>query len=532
MGTDPGAVDADQDGFNAPRDCDDDDPTIYPGAPDEPYDGVDADCAGDSDFDADGDRYDAVAYGGDDCDDMNARVFPGRIEECDGADNDCDGTVDSPVPDGAPTWYPDLDGDLYGDPAGATVACSAPTGHVEEGTDCDDDDKTTYPGASAVVCDGIDNDCDDKTFEPAQPARIGAVDHATLQAAVDLANDGDVIELCEGLHEVDGLVILDRIEIRGVGDPAATRIQPASSDTVITVGTTQAVTLTRVMLTGGTGTQVGDDLRGGGLLLAAGADVTLDEVLIQDNGAEYGAGVFAGAGTTLTLTGTEVRDNAARLGMFGTGGGLFLEESVSLTMSDTIIADNEAEFSAGGIEAGADSVVDGSMSSVVTGNLADLNGGGLVANFGVTITGLDFVGNEAVSAGALYGTDLQVTDSVIEGNYGSVSTGGALMLGVNRFERVTVDGNVGDIDTGGVQVDGGLLEMVDCTVVRNGIASTLGDAGGVELFGAELASTNTDWGTGTDLNLPSGVWLSQSEIAYNPSGVSTFTCDDDTGTCK
>ena len=30
---------------------------------------------------------------------------------------------------------------------------------VVDGTDCDDDDLTTYPGAPEV-CDGVDNDCD------------------------------------------------------------------------------------------------------------------------------------------------------------------------------------------------------------------------------------------------------------------------------------------------------------------------------------------------------------------------------------
>jgi len=44
--------------------------------------------------DGDGDRHDAVACGGDDCDDVDPRRHPGSVEACDGYDDDCDGTVD------------------------------------------------------------------------------------------------------------------------------------------------------------------------------------------------------------------------------------------------------------------------------------------------------------------------------------------------------------------------------------------------------------------------------------------------------
>lgn len=39
-------VDADHDGFTAAEDCDDADAFVHPGAPDDPGDGVDADCDG------------------------------------------------------------------------------------------------------------------------------------------------------------------------------------------------------------------------------------------------------------------------------------------------------------------------------------------------------------------------------------------------------------------------------------------------------------------------------------------------------
>ncbi len=70
-------------------DCEDGDPAIHPGAPEQWYDGVDQDCNRRNDFDQDIDGYSL----GDDCDDTDASVRPTAEERCDdGRDNDCDGT--------------------------------------------------------------------------------------------------------------------------------------------------------------------------------------------------------------------------------------------------------------------------------------------------------------------------------------------------------------------------------------------------------------------------------------------------------
>jgi len=86
--------DADDDGHLRADDCDDTDPSVHPGAEEVWYDGVDQDCD-DNDADFDGDGFDSDMVGGADCDDTNPDVRPsvddgGSV----GVDDDCDGLYD------------------------------------------------------------------------------------------------------------------------------------------------------------------------------------------------------------------------------------------------------------------------------------------------------------------------------------------------------------------------------------------------------------------------------------------------------
>ncbi|GDX83354.1 hypothetical protein LBMAG42_51650 [Deltaproteobacteria bacterium] len=153
-------VDADGDGFTAARgaprractpppgysaargtDCDDGDATVHPLARDVPYDGVDQDCAGGDNDDADGDGF----VRAEDCDDADPQVS--QLHR-----------------------YEDGDGDGYG--AGAVkAACSEGAaerrGLVKKKGDCNDNDASVHPGAADAPLDGADSNCDGDDEEDA-----------------------------------------------------------------------------------------------------------------------------------------------------------------------------------------------------------------------------------------------------------------------------------------------------------------------------------------------------------------------------
>ncbi|MFT5686933.1 MAG: hypothetical protein ACI8RZ_007890 [Myxococcota bacterium] len=106
--------------------------------------------------DDDGDGYTADV----DCDDADPEVHPDAVEVCDGINNDCDAAIDETDSVDATAWYMDSDGDGFGASDISTLSCDRPPGFVADGTDCDDDFETSYPGAEEICNDFTDNDCD------------------------------------------------------------------------------------------------------------------------------------------------------------------------------------------------------------------------------------------------------------------------------------------------------------------------------------------------------------------------------------
>lgn len=104
---------------------------------------------------------------GTDCNDRDGAIHPSAQEICDGVDQDCDNQIDDGVQG---TFYADADLDTYGNRQAPAQACIAGSGLVSNDVDCNDQDRTVYPGA-AERCDSQDNDCDSQIDEAGDPSQ-------------------------------------------------------------------------------------------------------------------------------------------------------------------------------------------------------------------------------------------------------------------------------------------------------------------------------------------------------------------------
>lgn len=101
-----------------------------------------------------------------DCNDdplnSGAAIHPGAIEICNGVDDDCDEQIDEGV---QTVYYPDADGDGYGNTVAAINSCSPPAGYIATGGDCNDNNPAINPGSTEICGNYIDDNCNGQIDE-------------------------------------------------------------------------------------------------------------------------------------------------------------------------------------------------------------------------------------------------------------------------------------------------------------------------------------------------------------------------------
>jgi hypothetical protein len=191
------------------------------------------------------------------------------------------------------TWYADVDGDGYGDASSSLVGCAL-AGYVLDNTDCNDANAAINPGATES-CNGIDDDCDGLTDESGGTVQNITANtfHCTIQAAVNAATAGDVIEAGTGTYN-ERVVIDKSLTLQGVSE-AGTIL-----DGTGLVGNGKGITINNGI-----------------------TNVTIKKLTVQDYAGSNGnsdAGIYGiGGNNNLTVQNVSILNNVGGSGFYANG---------------------------------------------------------------------------------------------------------------------------------------------------------------------------------------------------------------------
>ena len=454
------------------------------------YADTDADAFGDVGA-LDVECYQPAGYVADstDCDDRDATSFPGGIEVCDGADNDCNGLVDDAPTDGT-TFYADDDTDGFGDPLDWVSECALPSGYVDNDYDCNDTN-----GSEPVVADAI--------YGSSAGTGTLAAPYSSLQDAIDDASE--CVVALEGTYSESIDLSGKSIDVWGVMGAEYTAIDPSlsvcstSNPTAcaaaveISSGSGAAPTLHGFTIEGGTGsatsavttetcadsssshggsnscsvttytycgggiaisgddpiledvivynnelpladqastgdyTQVWLSSYGGGICVVDG-NVSLDNVWVINNYADAGGGIFVSGSAILSVAHTQISENDA-----SDGGGLFVSEA-AINLTNSVLACNSATTDGGGIFTESSANIDGE-NIVVYGNESAITGTARGADLWLaSATGFQWINSiveNDIATSMVYGTGSATLqyNNVYNDNYSGSTYGGALAAG-------------------------------------------------------------------------------------------------------
>jgi hypothetical protein len=496
----PPPIDADGDGSPQEEDCDDADPTTFPGAPELCGDGRITDCDRFSENDV------VTVDGASTFEDLQAALDaagPGSEVRV------CIGTYTGPftaqhpvhlVSDRGPDFtyvQGTVSGPALAVPAGTTVTgltllagWSAQGGGLQmtsEGTlemhDCVVQDNSSGMGGGLAIAANsqvllVDTQVADNTADVGGGIWVGPGSHLELQ--------GSVVEGNHGTH--GGGIFLD--------DGAA-----------LVGGQIQAnVSIDDL--------QWMDEPVGGGGLAGFGHN-QVTGTLISGNFSNYGGG-FSSTYGSMVLLDVVVSDNGPLSGGVWGGGGFLQESALEMVGTTAITANTAGTGSGGGLYTMGGSVTGG----IVSGNEAE-DGGGLSASY-TALYAVSVDGNTALDDGG--GLDLYMAelDGVLVVNNVAASDGGGIY---SIFSPLRVVG--GSISGNTAEAGGGIYASTDYgPLTLEGVeisANTAGEGGGVRLQSGELVSELSDWGVEPDDNVPDDIATRQN--AYTGYGEQeSFVC--------
>ncbi|MEZ4318844.1 MAG: putative metal-binding motif-containing protein [Myxococcota bacterium] len=503
-------------------DCDDLAADRYPGREEVWYDGVDQACDGGDDFDQDGDGDASALFGGDDCDDENATVFVGAVDVLfDGVDADCAGNDD-------------FDGDGDGE-----------AGDEWGGTDCDDADPTVF-AAAVEQCDETDHDCDGTahplgvvTFLP----RNGPAYNDPFTGTVDVSDIRQIL-ICGGTHDVQLTAsnTSGELEIRGLDGASITPTQTFLAWNAAGNTSAPAFTLTSLEVDGAQalGPFVRVDNSTGELLRLDLVDVVftgMRQPSVFGNDLDLYVESVTWEGTQTTADVMVDRSSVSMLQPAFTAG-VYTFAAISALDSDVFLKGATARGNQGG-EAGLLSIsaTDGVLgaSAFVQDLSAETNSGGQAGVvYGIATTGeltVEVESGVAIENAGRMGGVIGLVDSTLILGAGATAKGDTPVGGPTPVDLVpdatdptpqAVDGTFraegNQADHGGaVYLSGGGADLTNVEMIGN--QAMLGHGGGVSAVGGTvLQSAGGTWAQNTASGSGGAVALDDS--------IGFFTSDD------
>jgi predicted outer membrane repeat protein len=291
-------------------------------------------------------------------------------------------------------------------------------------------------------------------FLPDSPALAASYNcnlYPNLQACINAASDGDVLDIDPGTYAANLTVHNKDITLRG-STQAATIIQASdSSQRVVTADSSKGLRLENLTITGGHPTA---DIGGG--VYAAGGTLQIVNCHITGNSAIYGGGIFLdNAASSLEVSGSLIDLNSSA----NHGGGIFAAGGAEL--DNTQLASNTAAWHGGGlhVQNGATVLTGGTYTN---NHATNGNGGAVNVNNNLSITGSQFSGNTSGGQGGAVTqwnapSTVTINEATFSNNTAYNMGGGAYVAGALTLTKTTFTANKADTLSSGSNVHGGGL---------------------------------------------------------------------------
>lgn len=299
------------------------------------------------------------------------------------------------------------------------------------------------------------------TLQPVQAASSAPT--VTLQSMIDNTPAGGTVYIAAGTY-TESLTVNRSLTLTGVTS-GTTIIQAVAGQRVITVTTDNNLRLENLTVTGGHPSSA----VGGGIYVVSGS-LTLINVRIAGNSADYGGGVFqSGQGGRVDASGSRIELNTTT----NHGGGLYANGNVALT--NTQFLSNTASWHGGGLHS-QNGRVDVTGGLFAFNRATNGNGGAINLNNHLTLNGTQLISNTALNGGGVQqwnaSYSVALTNTRFERNAarhvgGGAAVSGTLTINGSTFVTNTVDSGDATDTFGGGLYAGGASQIAVTTFAGN-----------------------------------------------------------------